>query len=108
MTNPKGRTTDLKTKPVPDGYETTFSSWDKGEHIVKVQYDGKEIPDSPLTVMVEKLDISKVTVKGLEKRKFSGEYFSLNLPRYYMFFGTLKCDKVKKILYSFVGNEILH
>lgn len=69
MTNPKGRTVELKTKPVPEGHETTFASWDKGPHIVKVEYDGKEIPESPFTVVVEKIDISKVVVKGLEKRK---------------------------------------
>ncbi|XP_053377764.1 filamin-A-like isoform X5 [Mercenaria mercenaria] len=66
MTNPKGRTVELKTKQVPDGYETTFSSWDKGTHVIKVEYDGKEIPESPFNVEVEKIDISKVTVKGLD------------------------------------------
>lgn len=72
-----------------------------------MQYDGKEIPDSPLTVMVEKLDVSKVIVKGLEKRKFSGEYFSLNMPYFRVVFRTLKCDEVKMILYSFVGSQTL-
>ncbi|XP_052780237.1 filamin-A-like isoform X2 [Mya arenaria] len=66
MTNPKGRTVELKTKPVPEGHETTFSSWDKGMHIIKVEYDGKEIPESPFEVMVEKIDVSQVSVKGLE------------------------------------------
>ncbi|KAL4226921.1 hypothetical protein ACF0H5_014899 [Mactra antiquata] len=66
VTNPKGRTTEMKTKQVPDGYESTFSSWDKGPHVVKVEYDGKEIPESPFTVDVEKIDVSKVTVSGLE------------------------------------------
>lgn len=69
MTNPKGRTVELKTKQVPNGYETTFSSWDKGPHVVKVEYDGKEIPDSPFEVVVEKLEVSMVTVTGLETRK---------------------------------------
>lgn len=69
-TSPKNRTTELKTKPTPEGYETTFSSWDKGEHVIKVEYDGKEIPDSPFRVAVEKIDISKVQLKGLETRKF--------------------------------------
>lgn len=90
-TTPKGRTTELKTKPTPEGYETTFSSWDKGEHTIKVQYDGKEIPDSPFVVAVEKIDVTKVTVKGLETRKlhifvlahlmffFSGFYSFLTL-----------------------------
>lgn len=68
-TSPKGRTTELKTKPTAEGYETTFSSWDKGEHTIKVSYDGKEIPDSPYILVVEKIEISKVTVKGLETRK---------------------------------------
>ena len=69
-TTPKGRTTELKTKPVADGYETTFTSWDKGEHVIRVEYDGQEIPDSPFTISVEKVEISKVVVKGLETRKF--------------------------------------
>lgn len=70
-TSPKGRTTELKTKPIAEGYETTFSSWDKGEHIIKVEYDGKEIPDSPFTLSVEKVEITKVVVKGLETRKLT-------------------------------------
>ena len=68
-TNPKGRKTELKTKEVPDGFETTFSSWDKGTHTVVVEYDSKEIPDSPFAVLVEKIDVSKVTVEGLDTRE---------------------------------------
>jgi len=80
MTNPKGRTVELKTKPVPDGHETTFSSWDKGAHIIKVEYDGQEIPESPFEVLVEKIDVSKVVVKGLETRKFkfTNSYVMMN------------------------------
>ena len=66
---PKKKTNDLKTKKVPEGYETTFSTWDIGVHIVKVEYDGKEIPSSPFEVVVEKIDVTKVTVKGLDTRK---------------------------------------
>ena len=67
---PKKRTIDLKTKKVEEGYETTFSTWDIGTHIIKVEYDSKEIPDSPFEVMVEKIDVTKVTVIGLDTRKF--------------------------------------
>ena len=70
-TTPKGRTSELKTKPTPEGYETTFSSWDKGEHVITVEYDGKPVPDSPFRVAVEKIDVSKVSLKGLETRKYS-------------------------------------
>ena len=67
--NPKGRSSALKTKPVPEGYEGVFSPWDSGVHKVKVEYDGKEIPDSPFDVEVYKINVSAVVVKGLEKRK---------------------------------------
>lgn len=70
VTNPKGRTTSLKTKPVPEGYEAVFTPWDTGIHKVKVEYDSKEIPDSPFSVEVFKVNINAVLVKGLEKRKF--------------------------------------
>ena len=66
---PKKKTNDLKTKKVSEGYETTFSTWDTGTHIIKVEYDGKEIPSSPFEVVVEKIDVTKVTVKGLDSRK---------------------------------------
>ena len=36
-----------------------------------MEYDGKPVPDSPFRVAVEKIDVSKVSLKGLETRKYS-------------------------------------
>ena len=67
--NPKGRATNLKTKQVPDGFETVFSPWDSGLHKVKVEYVGKEIPGSPFEVEVFKINLNAIVVTGLETRK---------------------------------------
>ena len=42
-----------------------------GKHTVKIEFAGKEVPNSPFTVHVETIDVSKVLVKGLETRKLS-------------------------------------
>lgn len=67
--NPKGRSTNLKTKQVTEGFETVFSPWDAGVHKVKVEYAGKEIPGSPFEVDVFKVNFNAIFVIGLEKRK---------------------------------------
>ena len=54
----------------PDGFETFYSSNEPGPHVFKIEHNGKEIPESPLTCDVEKLEPRKVDVKGLETRKF--------------------------------------
>ena len=78
-TNPKGQTGFLPSKKVPEGYECTFNPKVKGPHKVKVEFSGKEIPQSPITVdVVDKFEIKKIEVKGLDKRKF-GEA-ELNFP----------------------------
>ena len=69
---PKGQTLFLPTKKVPEGYECTFSPKEVGPHKVKVEYAGHEVPKSPVNVTVEpKLDLKKLKVEGLEKRKCS-------------------------------------
>lgn len=68
--NPKGRNFEPKMDKTSKGFETFFTSNEPGPHIFKVEYNGKEIPDSPITCEVEKLEIRKVEVKGLETREF--------------------------------------
>ena len=77
--NPKGRATNLKTKQVPDGFETVFSPWDSGLHKVKVEYVGKEIPGSPFEVEVFKINLNAIVVTGLETRKWRSSFQTLNL-----------------------------
>jgi len=70
VTTPEGRTDFLPTKKVPGGYEAMFHPLKKGPHKIRVEIDNKEVPKSPIDVVVEdKLDIKKLQVKGLEKRK---------------------------------------
>ena len=67
--SPKNRSSELKTKKVDVGYEAVFSTWDIGVHMVKIEYDSKEVPGSPFEVFVEKIDVTKVKVIGLDTRK---------------------------------------
>lgn len=69
-TMPEGREIFLPTRRVPGGYEALFCPVQTGPHKVHVDIVGREIPKSPVLVNVEsKLDIKKLQVKGLEKRK---------------------------------------
>lgn len=72
--NPKGRNFEPKVDKEPYGFSTFFTSNEAGPHIFKIEYNGKEIPDSPITCEVEKLERRKVEVKGLEKREFVSSY----------------------------------
>lgn len=67
-TSPKDKTDDIPTEPFAEGYYAYFTPKEKGTYKVKVTFAGKEVPNSPFTVVVEALDISGVQVKGLEKR----------------------------------------
>jgi len=69
VTNPKGRNFEPKVDKTPQGFETFFTSNEPGPHVFKIEYNGKEIPDSPITCEVEKLEARKVEVRGLETRK---------------------------------------
>ena len=70
MTNPKGKSFELPVTTTDKAFETVCNPRDMGPHKVKVEYNGKEIPDSPYTVDVMKpVDVSKVTVTGLDTRK---------------------------------------
>jgi hypothetical protein len=75
VANPKGRNFEPKMDKTPKGFKTFYQSNEPGPHIFKVEYNGKEIPDSPFTCEVEKLEIRKVDVKGLETREFVCEIF---------------------------------
>lgn len=70
-TSPKGKTEDIPTAQIPDGYEFTFTPKEGGDYKVKITYAGQEVPDSPFSVKVEALDVSSVVVKGLEKCEFA-------------------------------------
>lgn len=77
-TSPKGKTDNVSTEKIPEGYICNFTPTEKGDHKVKVTYAGKEVPNSPFSVNVEAIDVSSVKVKGLEKRKFKlSSYFEL-------------------------------
>ena len=68
---PQGQMGELPTQKTPEGYGTTFAPLEPGPHVVSVQFDNQEVPKSPFPVNVEpKANVSAVTVKGLETRKF--------------------------------------
>ena len=70
LTNPKGKTFELPIEKTDKAFETVVTPKDLGPHKVSIEYNGKEIPDSPYTVDVMKpIDVSKVTVSGLDTRK---------------------------------------
>lgn len=61
---------ELPTKKTPDGYECAYTPTESGNNSIKVIYAEKEVPKSPFHVDVQSpVDISKVQLKGLEKRK---------------------------------------
>lgn len=75
VTNPKGQTAELPTKPTPSGYETLFAPLEQGPHLVKVDFANQPVPDSPFSVDVMPApDVSAVTVAGLETRKFGAAW----------------------------------
>ena len=69
VTTPKGDTESLPVELQSEGYDCLFTPTMPGKHKVKIEYAGKEVPNSPFTVNVETIDVSKVLVKGLETRK---------------------------------------
>lgn len=70
-TNPKGKTTELPTRKIPEGYTATLAPQETGPHRVNVEFNGKEVPKSPFNVMAEPaIDFNKVKVTGLDARKF--------------------------------------
>lgn len=75
VVNPKNATEELPTTKTPEGHETTFAPTEIGPHKVKVECAGKELPDSPFTVQVEK-KILRIAVTGLDKRKCSQNIYS--------------------------------
>jgi len=70
VTNPRGQTVELPTRKIPEGYTATLAPQEVGPHRVNVDFNNKEVPRSPFTVMAEPaIDFSKVKVTGLEKRE---------------------------------------
>lgn len=68
VTNPKGATTELFTSKTPEGEETYFTPTDLGDHKVKVEAAGQEVPGSEFPVKVVKFE-QRIDVEGLDTRK---------------------------------------
>lgn len=69
---PRTQYKEIPTKKTKDGYECTYTPTESGNNSVKVEYGGKEVPKSPFEVDVQApVDITKVEIKGLEKRKLT-------------------------------------
>jgi len=89
---------ELPTKKVPGGYQCLYAPKECGNNTVKVEFAGKEVPNSPYHVSVvpdkdapveaqkvqpveaqkakpveapkaQPIDVSKVQIRGLESRK---------------------------------------
>lgn len=69
---PTGPYQELPTKKVPGGYQCLYSPKEPGNNSVKVEFAGKEVPNSPYHVNVQSdVDVTKVQIKGLESRKLA-------------------------------------
>lgn len=61
---------ELPTKKTKDGVDCEYTPTESGNNYVKVIFADKEVPKSPFHVDVQSpFDITKVEIKGLEKRK---------------------------------------
>ena len=69
ITMPSGKTVELSVTQITEGYSAIFTSTEIGVHTVTVKYAGQEVPKSPYRVTVEKVEITEVTVSGLDTRK---------------------------------------
>lgn len=72
LTDGNGRDVPVKTTDQKNGtFRVEYEPVNPGTYIVAVYFAGKEIPSSPIKVPVEaSIDLSKVKVVGLDKRKF--------------------------------------
>ena len=73
LTDEKGKDVPVKTTDNKDGtFTVEYEPKSVGVYTVQVYFATKEIKASPIKVKVESsIDLSKVTVKGLETRKFN-------------------------------------
>ena len=69
VTMPSGRTVELTVTQITEGYSAIFTSTEIGVHTVMIKYAGQDVPNSPYRVTVEKVEITEVTVTGLDTRK---------------------------------------
>lgn len=68
---PSGKSLEMPLKKTRNGFETFFGPTELGTHLVHVSYDNQEVPGSPAPVDVQAVvDLNKIEVKGLEKRRF--------------------------------------
>lgn len=66
---PSGKTVDLPVTKITEGYSAIFTSTEIGIHKVTIKYANQEVPKSPFSVSVEKVEVTGVTVTGLDTRK---------------------------------------
>ena len=72
LVDDKGKDVPVKTTDNKDGtFTVEYEPTTPGMYTVQVYFAEKEIPKSPIKVKVESsIDVSKVTVKGLDTRKW--------------------------------------
>lgn len=72
LTDDKGKDVPCNTIDNKDGtFTVEYEPKTPGTYTVQVYFATKEVPQSPIKVKVESsIDLSKVTVKGLETRKW--------------------------------------
>lgn len=72
LVDDRGKDVPCKTIDNKDGtFTIEYEPKTPGTYTVQVYFAGQEIPQSPIKVKVESsVDLSKVTVRGLETRKF--------------------------------------
>ena len=76
LVDDQGKDVPCSTVDNKDGtFTIEYEPKTPGTYVVQVYFAGKEVPQSPIKVKVESsVDLSKVTVRGLETRKFEDDF----------------------------------
>lgn len=69
---------EMPLQKTRNGYETFFTPTELGQYLMHVNFDNKEVPESPYPVDVQAVvDLNKLEIKGLETRKLTYEFFNI-------------------------------
>lgn len=81
LVDDRGKDVPCNTVDNKDGtFTIEYEPKTPGTYTVQVYFAGQEVPQSPIKVKVESsIDLSKVTVKGLETRKFFEMFYVVTI-----------------------------
>ena len=71
IVTPSGKTTELTTTKIKEGYSAVFTPTEAGIHTVTIKYANQNVPKSPFSIPVEsKEDVIEIKVTGLDIGKY--------------------------------------